>query len=88
MINPYRIKHIPSGLYYQAAKGYNKSNLSTKGKVYIVNNSPLYDRYTSIHIQVDHNTKVFNKLKGILPLNRNGDISCEVQKEQFIREDI
>lgn len=31
----YRIKHIPTGLYYQPTKG--GSNLSVKGKVYLTN---------------------------------------------------
>jgi hypothetical protein len=38
-MKPYRIKHIPTGLYYKPSKG--GSNLSTKGKVYLTANSGL-----------------------------------------------
>jgi hypothetical protein len=35
MITPYRLKHIPTGLYYQPTS--NLSNLSFKGKIYQTN---------------------------------------------------
>lgn len=35
----YRLKHIPTGLYYQPSKGGN--NLSERGKVYLTNANPL-----------------------------------------------
>ena len=38
-MKPYRIKHIPTGLYYKPANG--QSNLSKKGKVYLSGNSGL-----------------------------------------------
>lgn len=38
-MKPYRIKHIPTGLYYRPA--YGKNNLSEKGKVYLSGNSVL-----------------------------------------------
>lgn len=34
MIKPYRLKHIPTGVYYQPHK-HGGSNVSTKGKVYL-----------------------------------------------------
>lgn len=38
-MRPYRIKHKPTGLYYQPA--INGNNLSERGKVYLTNNNPL-----------------------------------------------
>lgn len=35
----YRLKHIPTGLYYQPSKGGN--NLSKRGKVYLTKSNPL-----------------------------------------------
>lgn len=47
----YRIKHIPTGLYYQPAKG--GSNLSEKGKVYLTNANPFSYNGGSDHILID-----------------------------------
>lgn len=87
-MKPYRIKHIESGLYYRPARGRNKSNLSTHGNVYLTKNSPFYDKSSYIHIQVDKDTRVFNKAKEMFPVDRDGNISCYANKIQFIIEEL
>lgn len=47
----YRIKHIPTGLYYQPVKGGN--NLSKRGKVYLTNANPLSYNRGSNYIWID-----------------------------------
>lgn len=47
----YRIKHIPTGLHYQPAKG--GSNLSERGKVYLTNANPLSYNRGSDYIWID-----------------------------------
>lgn len=34
----YKIKHLPTGLYYTPSRGY--GNLSTRGKIYVLANPP------------------------------------------------
>lgn len=46
MVIPYRLKHVPSGLYYQPHK-YRGSNLSKKGKVYMTKGNILSIAYFS-----------------------------------------
>lgn len=95
-MKPYRIKHIKSGFYYQPAKGgYHKSNLSTKGKVYLTNINPLCSKGVDyIWIEVNKSTKIYKKLveQGIFTstdeTDRYGNISYKVPKDQFIIEEL
>lgn len=84
----YRIKHTLSGLYYQPAKGYIKSNLGKNGKVYLTRTNPLTSREDYIYIQVDKESKVFEIVKGLFPLNKDGDIIFKAPKEQFEIEEL
>lgn len=85
----YRIKHIPSGLYYQPVRGYIKANLSKRGKVYLTGTNPItLQRLDYIYIQVDKETRVFNLVKDLFPIDQNGDISCRVPKSEFIKEEV
>lgn len=47
----YRIKHVPTGLYYQPARG--GSNLSERGKVYLTNANPFSCNRGSDDIWID-----------------------------------
>ena len=51
----YRLKHIPTGLYYQPSKGGN--NLSIRGKVYLTKSNPLSMDRGCDYIWVDLNAK-------------------------------
>lgn len=89
MTRPYRVKHIPSGLYYQPARGYAKSNLSKTGKAYITNVNPLTSKGRDyIYIQVDKYARVFNSVKGLFPLNNEGNIEYRCPKDQFKIEEL
>lgn len=63
----YRIKHIPTGLYYQPARG--GSNLSEKGKVYLTNANGLSYNKVSDHIWIDlkKGSKVYHLYRDKLP---------------------
>lgn len=52
----YRIKHIPTGLYYKPSNG--MSNLSTKGKVYLTNSCGLLKDGAGLHCTVKK--RIFN----------------------------
>ncbi len=62
----YRLKHIPTGLYYQPTK--NGNNLSKRGKVYLTKVNPLtMDRRTGyIWIGVKVNSKVWRDCERLL----------------------
>jgi hypothetical protein len=87
-MRPYRVRHIPSGLYYQPARGYRKSNLSKQGKVYLTGLNPLSTMPDYVYIQVDKESRVFGLVKSLFPLNDKGDILYKTPKEQFIIEEL
>lgn len=62
----YRLKHIPTGLYYQPTK--NGNNLSKRGKVYLTKANPLtMDRGRDyIWIDVKVNSEVWRDYEGML----------------------
>ena len=66
-MKPYRIKHIPTGLYYQPIKGGN--NLSPRGKVYLTNASPLSMNgdYYPIYLTCREDSIVYRQTKDIIP---------------------
>lgn len=84
----YRLKHIPTGLYYQPAKGGN--NLSERGKVYLTNANPLsYNRgHSYIWIALKESSKTYRIYGDKLPeLNEcpyNGSVmQGRVPKDMF-----
>lgn len=60
-MNIYRIKHIPTGLYYKP-KGI---NLTKKGKIYNTNINVLSHYKDIVHISTKNNKLLYNKLKGM-----------------------
>lgn len=61
----YRLKHIPTGLYYQPSK--NGNNLSKRGKVYLTKANPLTMRGCGyIRIDVKVNSEVWRECEGLL----------------------
>lgn len=85
----YRIKHIPTGLYYQPAKR-GGGNLSEKGKVYLTNVNGLSYNKVSDHIWIDlkKGSKVYrlygDKLPELDECPYNGSImQGRVPKDKF-----
>lgn len=69
---PYRIKHRPTGLYFQPS--HDGTNLSTKGKVYLTKTSPLSMNGSDggIWIGVREGSNVFKKFHNTLGLEEKG----------------
>lgn len=63
-MKPYRIKHIPTGLYYQPSKG--GSNLSTKGKVYLTGSSGLRKEDTRLVCHVAKGSSIIKRYGELL----------------------
>lgn len=85
-MTPYRIKHKPSGLYYQPIS--NGNNLSTNGKVYLTKASPLSQHYGRDYIWIQFNeySRIYKKYSKFFPgMKDNGTygISCLVPKSEF-----
>lgn len=66
-IKAYKIKHIPTGLYYQPAIRGN--NLSKTGKVYqtCINPLTMYAGCTYMDITLNINSQVYKKYKDYFP---------------------
>lgn len=84
-MNPYRIKHKPTGLYYKPSKG---NNLSKNGKVYTTANNVItqYKRYDYLVITVLKNStidKTVGKLSDNFTWNNYDKIFYKVPKEEF-----
>ena len=58
----HRVKHIPTGLYYQPGP----FNLSEKGKMYTSNNDVLSFSGKNVTLRVTKSRKTYNKYKDIL----------------------
>ncbi len=87
-MKPYRLKHKPSGLYYQPSKGGN--NLSTKGKVYLTNVNGLSSQRDPMYISVMKDSIAHKKTKDILPWEKSGykygQLTCKVPHSDFEME--
>lgn len=75
-MKPFRLKHIPTGLYYQPHK-HRGNNLSEKGKVYMTTNTPILTGYKkaeksgtlhtrSYRIYITKGIRVHEKTKDII----------------------
>ena len=60
-MKPYRIKHKPTGLYYQPLV--NGNNLSKKGKVYLTNNNVLNRTNSFVFIAFNKRANFIEKMK-------------------------
>lgn len=84
-MNPYRIKHKPTGLYYKPSKG---NNLSKNGKIYTTANSVLtqHKRDDFLVITVLKNStidKTVGRLSDNFTWNNYDKIFYKVPKEEF-----
>ena len=66
-VQSYRLKHIPTGLYYRPSNGY--SNLDTKGKIYTSNKNGL-NMNSSKHISLAISDKYLKYLKEDVKVNK------------------
>ena len=87
-MNPYRLKHKPSGLYYQPIKG--GSNLGTRGKVYLTDANGLTGQRDPMLISVQNNSLAYKKSKDILPWEKSTcfyeRMICYVPHSDFEKE--
>lgn len=86
---PYRVKHVPTGLYYKPIGG-SMSNLSKTGKVYMTESSCLSGSTDYVWIQVDEQSSIFKLVKDVIPLKQtryNDSMwTCKVPKSEFEKE--
>lgn len=83
--NAYRLKHIPTGLYYRPSNGY--SNLDTKGKIYTSNKNGLTGHKNVVDLKITKRYEKYlndemNVFKNIL----TGDKSILADLSDFERE--
>ena len=65
-MKPYKVKHIPTGLYYQPSKGGN--NLSPRGKIYQTSTNPInMGGRDYIGLSARDNSIVYRQTKDIIP---------------------
>ena len=83
----YRIKHIPTGLYYKPSNG--MSNLSEKGKVYLTNSCGLLKNGAGLHCTVKKESSIIKRYGEQLSKNKSKRYavwtSAAVQKGQEIQ---
>ena len=64
-MTPYRIKHKPTGLYYQPTV--NGNNLSKKGKVYLTKNNMLNGKDTFVYISLNERGRLYKEYEKFFP---------------------
>lgn len=85
-MDPYRIRHKPTGLYYQPIS--NGNNLSKNGRVYLTKVNPLSQNHGRdyIWVQFNGNSRIYKEyFKHFSDIKDNGTcgISCRVPKSAF-----
>lgn len=87
-MKPYRIKHKPTGLYYQPTV--NGNNLSKTGKVYLTNNSVLKGRGTFIFISLNEQGRLYKEYKKYFPTLKLDPLymTGRVDKTEFEKEEL
>lgn len=92
-MKPYRMKHIPTGMYYQPHK-FRGSNLSQKGKIYqtAVNgvSSSISGGHKILMVYVREGSIVHKKTKGILLYSpyEYMQVKAETRFEDWVKEEI
>jgi len=90
---PYRVKHIPSGLYYQPMR-HRGSNLSKNGKLYHTeaNASRVFKTSQKITIWVNEKSTVYKMTKEILDYKKSGwghnQVFVQTEKDEWIIEEV
>lgn len=96
-MNPYRLKHIPTGLYYKPFDSI--ANLSSRGKIYQTKTNICTIGYysdgkprTSIALYFKESSSVYKKLKEnvllIFEKAPNNQIRLMTQSEDWIQEEL
>jgi hypothetical protein len=89
-MKPYRIKHIPTGLYYQPVKSGN--SLGERGKVYLTNASPLSmngDGYP-IFLQLRKDSLAYKKVANLVDWKDYDykSVTYRANKAEFVIEEL
>lgn len=87
-IRPYRIKHKPTGLYYQPAA--NGNNLSKRGKVYLGGKNILSSKDTHVYIKIIPFSWVFIKYGSLFRQSNESHVTpiFKVPKIEFEKEEL
>ena len=88
-MKPYRIKHVPSGLYYKPGAD---SNLSRTGKIYPTNNNGVRSSYNGVvHISMRKSSPLIKKL-GMYEWKeetyRYNQVYCKIPQSDFTKEEL
>lgn len=88
-MKPYRIKHVPTGLYYKPGE----VNLTKNGKVYTTGvNAFSYFTCGYIPVSARANSKLHTSTKDIIQWGKTAyypsRVSAKIPVEQFIKEEI
>lgn len=89
----YKVRHIPTGLYYQPATS-SGTNLGKKGKIYETSSSCLSGSEDYIIIDIKKESPIYRDFAGILDmkygLNKSGAkfgfVYCKIPKSDFEKE--
>lgn len=97
MERPYKIKHVPSGLYYQPYK-HRGSNLSKLGKIYQTKNNILSLGYFSdgsprkiLTVFADKDTRIFKDFKSVFDWQESSSynqVKVDTNANDWIKEEI
>lgn len=87
-MKPYRIKHKPTGLYYQPTV--NGNNLSKTGKVYLTKNNVLNGKDTFVYISLNEQGRLYKEYKKYLPTLKPDPLymTGRVSKIEFEKEEL
>ena len=87
-MKPYRIKHKPTGLYYQPTV--NGNNLSKTGKVYLTKNNVLNGKDTFIYISLNEQGRLYKEYKKYFPTLKPDPLymTGRVDKTEFEKEEL
>lgn len=88
-MNPYRIKHVPTGLYYKPGE----VNLTKNGKIYTTGvNALSYFSRGYIPVSARANSKLHTSTKGVIQWEPTAyypsRVSARIPIDQFIKEPI
>lgn len=87
-MKPYRIKHVPTGLYYKPGE----VNLSKNGKVYMTGTSALSTYTHAIQVHVRKDSKIHksteDKIAWKPAYHSSWFVSARIPIEQFVKEEI
>ena len=88
-MKPYRIKHVPTGLYYKPGE----VNLTKNGRIYTTEvNAFSYFSCGYIPVKARANSKLHTSTKGVIPWEKTAyypsRVSARIPIEQFIKEEI